>query len=209
MLSFPVPHHILEFAQVHVRCVGDAIQPSHPLSSPSPAFNLSQHQGLSQWVGYWHQVAKVLKLHLQHQCFQWVQGLFKVDWFEVSKELSGVFSSIWGQILVFTFFFLNPSFSLRGCRCGWWLPLALSNIHPNSQLLRAYLRSSSVQFSHSVVSNSLQPHGLQHARLPCPSSTPGVHSNSCPSCQWYHPTISSSAIPFSSCLIFFPPSGSF
>ena len=67
----------------------------------------------------------------------------------------------------------------------------------------------SVQFSHSVVSNSLKPHGLQHVRLPCPSPTPGVYSNSCPLSQWYHPTISSSVIPFSSCLQFFPASGSF
>ena len=58
----------------------------------------------------------------------------------------------------------------------------------------------SVQFSHSVVSNSLQPHRLQHARLPCPSSAPGAYSNSCPLSRWYHPTISSSVVPFSSCL---------
>ena len=57
-----------------------------------------------------------------------------------------------------------------------------------------------IQFSHSVVSDSLQPHGLQHARLPCPSSTPRACSNSCPSGWWCHPTISSSVIPFSSCL---------
>ena len=67
----------------------------------------------------------------------------------------------------------------------------------------------SVQFSRSVMSDSLQPHGLQHARLPCPSPTPRVYSNSCPSSQWYHPTISSSVIPFSSCLQSFPASGSF
>ena len=58
---------------------------------------------------------------------------------------------------------------------------------------------SSVQFSCSVVSESLQPHELQHARPPCPSPSPGVHSNSCPSCRWCHPAISSSVIPFSSC----------
>ena len=63
-----------------------------------------------------------------------------------------------------------------------------------------------VQFSHSVLSNSLWPHGLQHARLPCSSSTPGVCSNSCPSSQWCHPTIFSSVIPFSSCLQSFPAS---
>ena len=65
------------------------------------------------------------------------------------------------------------------------------------------------QFSHSVVSDSLRLHGLQHARLPCPSTTPGAYSNSCPSSQWCHPTISSSVIPFSSCLQSFPASGSF
>ena len=67
----------------------------------------------------------------------------------------------------------------------------------------------SVQFSRSVVSNSLPPHGLQHTRLPCPSPTPGAYSNSCPSSQWCHPTISSSVVPFSSCLQSFPASGSF
>ena len=68
---------------------------------------------------------------------------------------------------------------------------------------------SSVHFSHSVVPNSLWPHGLQHTRLPCPSPNPRVYSNSCPSSRWCHPTISSSAIPFSSHLRSFPASGSF
>ena len=63
--------------------------------------------------------------------------------------------------------------------------------------------------SHSVVSDSLWPHGLQYATLPCPSPTPGAYSNSCPSPWWCHPTISSSAVPFSSCLQSFPASGSF
>ena len=67
---------------------------------------------------------------------------------------------------------------------------------------------SSVQFSHSVMSNSLWPYGLQHARLPCPSPAPRVCSNSCPLSQWCHPTISSSIIPFS-CLQSSPVSGSF
>ena len=69
--------------------------------------------------------------------------------------------------------------------------------------------TSSVQFSHSVVSDSLQPHELQHARPPCSSPTPGVHPNSCPSSRWCHPTISSSIACFSSCLQCFPASGSF
>ena len=68
---------------------------------------------------------------------------------------------------------------------------------------------SSVQLSRSFVSDSLRPHELQHARPPYPSPTPGVHSNSCPSSQWRHPTISSSVIPFSSCLQSFPTSGYF
>ena len=63
--------------QTHVHWVSDAIQPSHPLSSPSPpTFNLSQHKGLFKWVSSTHQVAKVLELQLQHQSFQWV---FKID----------------------------------------------------------------------------------------------------------------------------------
>ena len=68
---------------------------------------------------------------------------------------------------------------------------------------------NSIQFSHSVVSDSLWSHGLQHSRLPCPSPTPGDSSNSCLSSQWCHPTISSSVIPFSSCSPSFPASGSF
>ena len=64
-------------------------------------------------------------------------------------------------------------------------------------------------FSHTVVSNSLRPQGLQHARLPFPSPSPGVFSNSCPLTQWCHPTISSSIVPFSCCLQSFPASGSF
>ena len=68
---------------------------------------------------------------------------------------------------------------------------------------------SSVQFSHSVVSDSLWPHGLQHTRLPCPSPTPRVYPNSCPLSQWCNPTISSSVVPFSSGLQPFPASESF
>ena len=72
-----------------------------------------------------------------------------------------------------------------------------------------YTISALVQFSHSVMSDSLWPHGLQHARLPSPSPTPRAYSNSCPLNQWLHPIISSSVIPFSSCLQSFSTSGSF
>ena len=71
-LGLPVHHQLPEFTQTHVHRVGDAIQPSHPLSSPSPpAPNPSQHQGLFQWVSASHEVAKVLEFQLQHQSFQW------------------------------------------------------------------------------------------------------------------------------------------
>ena len=94
--GFPVHHRLPEFTQIHVNQIGDAIQPSHPLSSPSPlAFNLSQHQSLFQWVSSLHQVAKVLEV--QNQFFQWkfrvdlqLTGLISL----LSKGLSGVFSSI-------------------------------------------------------------------------------------------------------------------
>ena len=72
--------------------------------------------------------------------------------------------------------------------------------HKASQVQMRYPFSPQFQFSCSVVSNSLQPHGLQHARLPCPSSTTGAYSNSCPLSRWCHTTISSSVVPFSSCL---------
>ena len=75
-LGLPVHHQLLEFSQTHVHQVADAIQPSHPLSSPSPAFSLSQYQGLSQWVSSSHQAAKVLEFQLQHQSFQWI---FRID----------------------------------------------------------------------------------------------------------------------------------
>ena len=71
--GLPVHHQLPEFTQTHVHWVSDAIQPSHPPSSPSPpAPNLSQHQGLFKWVSSSHQVVKVLEFQLQHQSFQWI-----------------------------------------------------------------------------------------------------------------------------------------
>ena len=80
--GFPVHHQLLELAQTHVHLVGGAIQPSHPLSSPTPpGFNLSQHLGIFQWVSSLHQVAKVLEFQLLHQSFQWIFGSdFLSDW---------------------------------------------------------------------------------------------------------------------------------
>ena len=89
------------------------------------------------------------------------------------------------------------------------LTLLLLHQHSEANLVHVLLIIlQSVQFSRSVMSDSLQPHGLQHTRPPCPSPTPGVHSNSCPLSLWCHPTISSSVVPFSH-LQSFPASGSF
>ena len=95
-------------------------------------------------------------------------------------------------------------------RSDYYISLFCSRANlSNSFSICMHPLSSSVQFSHSVMSNSLRPRGLQHARLPCLSPAPGAYSNSCWSRGWCHPTISSSVIPFSSGLLSFPASGSF
>ena len=84
--GLPVHHHLSEFTQTHVHRVHDAIQPSHPLSSPSPpAPNPSQHQGLFQWVNSSHEVAKILEFQLQHQSSSEHPGLisFRMDWLDL------------------------------------------------------------------------------------------------------------------------------
>ena len=84
--GFPVHHQLPEFTQIHVHRIGDAIQPSHHLSSPSPpASHLSQHHGLFQWVGSLHQVAKVLEFQFPHQSFQWIvrTDCLKIDWLDL------------------------------------------------------------------------------------------------------------------------------
>ena len=84
--GLPVHHQLPELTQTHVYWVGDAIQPSHPLSSPfPPAFNLSQHQGLFHWVSFLHQVDKILEFQLQHQSIQWVfrTDSFRIAWFDL------------------------------------------------------------------------------------------------------------------------------
>ena len=86
MPGFPVHQQLPELTQTHVHPVGDAIQPSHPLLSPSPpAFNLSQHQGLFKWVSSSHQIAKVLELQLEHQSFQWIfkTDFLRMDWLDL------------------------------------------------------------------------------------------------------------------------------
>ena len=93
------------------------------------------------------------------------------------------------------------------CDEGWIPRCSLDLSESSSPSIHTYL--SSVQFSCSVVSDSLRPHELQHSRPPCPSPTPGVHSNSCPSSRWCHPPISSSVVLFSSWPQSLPASGSF
>ena len=104
--GLPVHHQLPESTQTRVHWVGDAIQPSHHLSSPSPpALNLSQHQGLFKWVSSSHQVAKVLEFQLQHQSFQWTPRtpLGWTGWISLqSKGLSRVFCNTTAKLLLHT-----------------------------------------------------------------------------------------------------------
>ena len=119
------------------------------------------------------------------QCPEFIYLLFCVQWFSIRQvEL----------LMGFRRFIRDSDFRVSSCKEG---------VTSMQEAL------SWVQFSYSAVSNSLQPHGLQHARLPRPSPAPGTCSNSCPLSQWCHPTISSSVVPFSSCLQSYPESGSF
>ena len=113
------------------------------------------------------------------------------EWRRLWVEWPNV-SALSGHPKVFILAASYRAYHAPGCR---W-------IHPSSP-------HSSVQFSHSVLSDSLRPHGLQHPRLRCPSPTPRIYSNSCPLSRWCHPTISSSVVPFFSCLQSFPVSESF
>ena len=98
-------------------------------------------------------------------------------------------------------FHFGASFCLLRWDAAWCMN------HEMKQIRSSHFNS--VQFSRSVMSDSLQHHGVQHARPPCPSPAPGVYSNLCPLSQWCHPIISSSVVPFSSCLLSFPASDSF
>ena len=110
------------------------------------------------------------------------------------------FGDITFYLFIHLLIHLDPLFS--------WIPNTFINLIYGEKSVINWGQGS-VQFSRSVVSNSLRPRGLQHTRPLCPSPTPRVYSNSCPLSQWCHPTISSSVYPFSSCLQSFPASGSF
>ena len=127
--------------------------------------------------------------------FSLLQGIFPTRvWTQVSHIAGGFFTS-WATREAE----LGPPESARLTGSCWRTSCSTSE----------KIHFSSLRFSHSVMSNSLQPHGLQHARPPYPSPTPRVCSNSCPLCRWCHPAISSSVVAFSFCLQSFPASGSF
>ena len=118
-------------------------------------------------------------------------------------------------IMWFFFFFLVGRMKQNTINLFPYLPPWEQKLHLfrqhglRTQYSLVYMLLLLLLFRHSVVSDSLWPHGLQHPRLPCPSLSPSVCSNLCPSSQWCHPTISSSVVPISSCPQSFPESGSF
>ena len=122
------------------------------------------------------------------------------------SSVYGIFQA-WILIGVGSHALLQRIFSTQGLNCVFFISPALAGCFFTTSAPWEAL--SSVQFSLSVISYTLWPQGLQHARLPCPSPTPEAYSNSCPSSQWCHPNISSSVDPFSSHPQSFPASGSF
>ena len=142
--GFSVHHQLLELAQTHVHRVADAIQPSHPLSSPSPPVStLSQHQSLFQWVSSSHQVAKVLELQFQHQSFQWELISFRIDRFDL-LAVQGIaytlrFSSV--QLLTRVRLFATPwtaacqaSLSITNSRSSLRL-MSIESVMPSNHLI--------------------------------------------------------------------------
>ena len=135
-LGFPVLHYLPEFAQTHVHWVGDTIQPSNPLLPRSPpALNLSQWQGLFQWVGSSHQVVKLLEL--QHQSFQWISGLisFEIHWFDLLavQGLSRIYSStvVWKHQFfgIQPFLWSSSWLYLKSC-IAWYVCMTVSTCKP-------------------------------------------------------------------------------
>ena len=167
MPGFPVYHWLPELTQTHVHEVGDAIQPSHPLSSPSPpAFNLSQHQSLSLWVSSLHQMAKVLEFQLQHQSFSEYSGLisFRMDWFQIGKGVCQVLSPC-----LFNFY----QFSLvhQSCPTLWPMDCRMPGFPVHHQLpehaqTHVHEVGDAIQTSYPLLSPSLPSFNLsQHQGL--------------------------------------------
>ena len=168
--GIPVHHQLLVFTQTHVHWVGDTIQLSHSLTSASPpAFNLSQNQGLFQWVSCLYQEAKVLKFQLQHQSFQWVfriDFLSTIDWFDLSAVQGTLKSLLQHHSWKHQLFDTQPSL---------W-----SNFH----ILHDYWQNHSFDYMDlkdccqvtSVVFDSVQPHRQQPTRLLCLWDSPGQNT---------------------------------
>ena len=119
--GLPFPHHLPKFAQVHVHCISDAIQPSHPLMPSSPSsLNLSQLQGLFQWVGCSHQVTKIQELQPQHRSFQWIFRVvsLKIDWFDLPAA-QGTLKESSTTIQRHLFFVALPSLWSSSHNCKW------------------------------------------------------------------------------------------
>ena len=126
MPGFPVHHQLLELAQIHVHRVSDAIQPSHPLLSPSPAFNISQHQRLFQWVGSLHQMAKHWSFSFSLNTSNEYSGLisFRIDWFDL-LAVQGTLKSLLQQHsskASITSYQLSESQlqAIAAPHCEWW-----------------------------------------------------------------------------------------
>ena len=208
-----VLHYFPEFAQMHSHWASPAMMLMlsnylilcHPLlllPSVFPSIRVFSKEWVLRirWPKYW-----CLSFLKQHS-FQWIlKSDLLFDWLvwapfkpRDSQQPSRApqFKSI--NSLALHLHYGQPLTSLHDC----WESHSFDYTDLSQQ-------TCSVQFSCSVVSDSLQPHEPQHARPPCPSPTPRVHPNPCPLCQWYHPAISSSVIPFSSCPQAFPASGSF
>ena len=119
--GLPVHHQLPEFTQTHVHWVSDAIQPSQPLlSPPPPALNLFQYQGLFQWVGSSHQVAKILELQLQHQSFHWIFRLisFRINWLGL-LAVPGTFRISITTVWKHQFFRAQPFLWFNSHICTW------------------------------------------------------------------------------------------
>ena len=164
--GFPVPYYLPEFAQTRAQWDGDTIQVSHSLSPSSPALNLSQHQGLFQWVGYLNWVAKVLEL--QHQSFQSIfQGWFPLGLtglILLSKGLSRVFSSTIRKRL---FFSAQPSLWSN----SQWLIDTYSNLclhlhmaSPVCKLPSSYMDTAILDLGHTLIQSDFILHCL-HCKL--------------------------------------------
>ena len=162
--GLPVHHQLLEFTQTYVHWVSDAIQPSHPLWSPSrPAFNLSQHQGLFKWVSSSHQVAKVLEFQLQHQSFQWI---FMKRWWVLRLGLKKGEFSLW--------LFLSECLPWEPCLHLWKRPSMDVLVEASAKLLadasnkaRTSVKEGSNNFTSNFQSSSWgsQHHGMETSCL--------------------------------------------